>query len=497
MDKETKMYQTDAPYTQNTYSEQPQNWQKNQKNSLEFSEKFKTGKKWNDVWAMVLFILSFLAFTIISGISINGYMKTDQYKQHKFLGPSSSFTINANTVFLFIFIVGSAFTLSFIYFLLARMFTKQFIWMTGILYIMLGIFISLYYIIRGLYVIAILFVVFVLVYAYCFYTWRNRIPLATMYLKFTMDVSKAYPSVYFVSFCGTIFSIGFLAWFFLTFITSYMLFSRHGIDGQENLLCREDPLACQSKYLGLIMFFLFFNAYWITEVIKNVIHTTICGVYGAYYYGFNTLEGISKHATVSSFRRSMTYSFGSICFGSLIASFVQILRDFFRSLVHDRYSANDIFGTIISYFASCIVMLLDWLVQYFNHYCYAQIALYGKKYFTAARETWRLFKANGIDALINDCLIDNVLSFGAFFVAAISAFFCYIYMRFTTPEYNNDGKYYIGIILISFFISLQICNTVIIAIRSGVATLFVGISEDREVLRRNFPLLYNQMFGTV
>lgn len=63
------------------------------------------------------------------------------------------------------------------------------------------------------------------------------------------------------------------------------------------------------------------------------------------------------------------------------------------------------------------------MVEYFNRYAYIEIgeysvrvgfihtpdrhnlaALYGKPYIPAAKDTWRLFKDRGIDALINDSL---------------------------------------------------------------------------------------------
>ncbi|KAG4304839.1 hypothetical protein PORY_001892 [Pneumocystis oryctolagi] len=327
-------------------------------------------------------------------------------------------------------------------------------------------------------------------------SWRSRIPLATSYLQFAMDISKYYFSVYFVSFCGVIFSLLFFTWFYITVVASSIKFSDYTYNGTKKPECVDNGLGCESKYSLIVMLFLFFNACWITEVIKNVVHTTICGVYGSYYYGFNTPEGIPKHATISSFRRTMTYSFGSICFGSLVASVVQILRDILNAFMYDRSSSGDVIGTIISCFVSCIVTFLDWLVQYFNHYCYAQIALYGKKYLKAARDTWRMFKRSGVDALVNDCLIYNVLSFGVLFVACISAFLCFLYLKITSPQYNSEGSYSLAVIFVSFFISFQVCSTALIVIRSGVSALFVGVSEDREVLRRNFPVLYSQMFGS-
>jgi hypothetical protein len=38
-------------------------------------------------------------------------------------------------------------------------------------------------------------------------------------------------------------------------------------------------------------------------------------------------------------------------------------------------------------------------------YAYIEIALYGKPYIQAAKDTWRLFKDRGIDTLVNDSLV--------------------------------------------------------------------------------------------
>lgn len=74
--------------------------------------------------------------------------------------------------------------------------------------------------------------------------------------------------------------------------------------------------------------------------------------------------------------------------------------------------------------AACFIGMLQSLVEYFNRYAYIEIgeplvrvscdhalmmnstaALYGKSYIPAAKDTWRLFKDRGIDALVNDSLV--------------------------------------------------------------------------------------------
>ena len=52
-----------------------------------------------------------------------------------------------------------------------------------------------------------------------------------------------------------------------------------------------------------------------------------------------------------------------------------------------------------------------------------------------------MIKQRGIDALINECLIGPVLGFGATFVGYACGLVAYLYLRFTSPAYNDDGSY--------------------------------------------------------
>ena len=48
--------------------------------------------------------------------------------------------------------------------------------------------------------------------------------------------------------------------------------------------------------------------------------------------------------------------------------------------------------------------------RFINRYAFSHIALYGKAYIPAAKDTWTMMKNRGIDALVNDCLIGPVLT---------------------------------------------------------------------------------------
>jgi len=68
--------------------------------------------------------------------------------------------------------------------------------------------------------------------------------------------------------------------------------------------------------------------------------------------------------------------------------------------------------------------IIEGLVEYFNHYAYTQVAIYGKDYISAAKDTWRLIKSHGIDIIINDNLIGNVLVMGSLLVGVVTGGAC-------------------------------------------------------------------------
>ena len=106
-----------------------------------------------------------------------------------------------------------------------------------------------------------------------------------------------------------------------------------------------------------------------------------------------------------------------------------------------------------------------------------------------------MMKDRGVDALVNECLIDPVLTMGATFVAYLCTFMAYLYLSFTNPAYNEGGKYTPVIMAFSFLIGLQICNVFLTPLKSGVATLFVAAAWDPEVLMTDFPDLYARMIA--
>jgi hypothetical protein len=199
-------------------------------------------------------------------------------------------------------------------------------------------------------------------------------------LQTSIDVSKKYGHVYLVSFLGGLAATAFGAWYSVTLVAVYVKY-----EPGANPACGTGVGGCSSaKVIGLLVF-ITFAAYWISEWLKNTIHTTISGVYGSWYF---CSHNFPKGATRGAFKRAMTYSFGSISLGSLIVAIINMVRQACSIAQQQAGQDGNIVGSILFCCLGCVISLLDWAVQFINRYAFSHIALYGKSYFAAAKDTW-------------------------------------------------------------------------------------------------------------
>ena len=295
------------------------------------------------------------------------------------------FSLSTSTVILFLVVTGVALVLSYGYMWVARAFTKQLIWITGILNIVFGLATAIYMLYTKNYVGGIIFIVFVVFMVIAFISWIPRIPFSVLMLQTGIDVAKNYGHVYVVSLVGGLLATAFSVWFAITLVAVYVKYQPG-----NNPACNAAGAGCSNaKVIGLIAF-LTFTAYWISEWLKNTIHTTISGVYGSWYFFVNNFP---KDATRGALRRSLTYSFGSISFGSLVVAIINFLRQLCSIAQQQAASDGNIIFSILFCILGCLISILEWAVEFVNRYAFSHIALYGKAYLPAAKDTWRYASA--------------------------------------------------------------------------------------------------------
>jgi hypothetical protein len=258
----------------------------------------------------------------------------------------------------------------------------------------------------------------------------------------------------------------------------------------SNGQCLGGQTDCSNATAVGLTVFASFAIFWMTEWLKNTLHTTAAGVYGSWYYMVHVFP---HDATRGALKRSLTYSFGSISLGSLIVAIINLLRQLCQVARSQNAASGDWLAWALFCVAECLLGILDWIVQFINRYAFVHVALYGKSYIASARDTWRMIKDRGFDALINDCLIWPVLTYGAIFIGYCCALVAYVYLLITRPSYNQDGSYTAFIVAFTFLIGTQICNVFTAPIASGIETIFVAAAWDPDVLMRDHRDLYDEM----
>lgn len=466
------------------YTEKPQG-------NENFDEAFKVTKpKFNDWPFAVFFLLVVVGFVVVAGITLNALRETFDFQGTSIYNSGNTFSMNTNTVILFAFIIVLSIVLSALIIVYARFAPKVFIISGLILNIVLGLGTAIYYFVAGYYSAAIVFLVFTLITAFMYWRARSRIPFSATVLTICIDVMKRYPSTLLTSFLGIVFGGGFSVLFSVTIVGVYVKYDPNS----QNEACDISGGGCSlSKLIGLLVF-VFFAGYYISEVIRNVIHVVIAGVYGTWYYLSNSDQGEPRFPALGALKRALTYCFGSICFGSLIVSLIQLLRAVIKSLKQDAFGSGDMCAGCGFLILDFVIGFLEWLIRYFNHYAYCYVALYGKSYIRSAKDTVDLIRFKGMDALINDCFINTSLHLYSIFVAYLVALLAYLYLKFTEPAYNSEGTYYAPVIAFAFLIAGQITRVALVVLDSGVSTFFVALAKDPEVFQMTNRNRFDEVF---
>lgn len=192
--------------------------------------------------------------------------------------------------------------------------------------------------------------------------------------------------------------------------------------------------------------------------------------------------GVRQGATWPSFKRAVTTSFGSICFGAL---FLSIIRAAHQVLLEMQESKNNACTCV----ASCLLRLVDSIATYFNRYAFTYVAMYGTSFVESGRDAFALFKSKGLTVLINDQLVSNVFTFLSFGAAVLIALVGYGFAM----AFGLDGGYKAVLAGVGFMVGLLVCAIVLSIVDSAVATVFVCWADAKDVLQKSAPELYAGM----
>jgi hypothetical protein len=240
---------------------------------------------------------------------------------------------------------------------------------------------------------------------------------------------------------------------------------------------------CSRQVSGIIIFLLLLSYYWTMQVITNVVHVTVSGTVGTWWFAPREANGCCSSAVRESYVRAMTTSFGSICLGSLIVALIQALRE----MIHQLRENGDSF---LACCAECLIGCLESMVEYFNRWAYVYVALYGMSFMEAGSSVMTLFRNRGWTTIITDLMIDTVLTMVSLGVGALTALVgALLGVAFHVGSAATIG----AAAFIGFILGYGMSATLFSVVSSAVNTVIVCYAEAPREFDANHPQLSAQM----
>jgi len=193
---------------------------------------------------------------------------------------------------------------------------------------------------------------------YTYIVWR-RIPFAASTLVTALTAVKCNMGLAFFAYNNIMITFLWAMWWTTAFVATFYVLGDCNADGY-----------CEHEINSFLVFLFLLSFYWTTQVIKNIVHVTVAGTVGTWWFVPGEARSCCSPAVRNSYWRSVTTSFGSICFGSLLVAIIQATREIIYSM---RNEDNSLLVCLLD----CILGLLEQLAEYFNKWAYIYVGLYG------------------------------------------------------------------------------------------------------------------------
>lgn len=322
----------------------------------------------------------------------------------------------------------------------------------------------------------------------------NRIPLATATLETALAAIQSNAGISLVA-CGMVLAslvfqlLWMLAWIgaFAGGFASTCTSSGYG-DAAE-ITCDYSQVSAVKVALMLLSFA------WTTQVISNCLHVTVSGVVGTWWFAPDLAATWWSPAIQDSWARSVTYSLGSVCLGSLLVSALQVSHSM---LVWLKRSSSPCGSRNLSFVACVAEFLLSFvgrLVSYFNKYAFVYIGLYGYDFLESGHRAFELFQQRGWTTVIQDDLIGRVLHLASVVVGLCTAAVA-IVLIVAHPSSTYDGGAWAGLFwsfLLCLLVGTVVSRMILGVVMSACDTVLVCFAEAPRELEQNHPGIHRSL----
>uniref|UniRef100_A0A6Q2ZCJ5 Choline transporter-like protein n=1 Tax=Esox lucius TaxID=8010 RepID=A0A6Q2ZCJ5_ESOLU len=237
------------------------------------------------------------------------------------------------------------------------------------------------------------------------------------------------------------------------------------------------------KYLIGLQFYNVFLFFWCANFVTALGQMTLAGAFASYYWAFVKPGDMPAFPIFASLGRSLRYHTGSLAFGSLILSIVQIIRVLLEYIDHKLQGTQNKITKFLLCCLKCCFWCVEKFIKFLNRNAYIMVAIYGKNFCTSARDAFFLLMRNMIRVAVLDKVTDFLLFLGKLLIVGIVGIFAFFFFSGKVKAFENTAptlNYYWVPILTVMVCSYLIAHGFFSVYAMCVDTLFLCFCEDLE-----------------
>jgi hypothetical protein len=241
----------------------------------------------------------------------------------------------------------------------------------------------------------------------------------------------------------------------------------------------------QDDYQGLLAAGFALVLIWGMMAYAYAMYVSYCGIYGRWCFGH--YPSVTASLTVA-----FTKSFGSVCFGSLLVAIVRLLRIMVnnaRRQANNRNAAQAVMACLVS----CILSIIEDIMEWFNTFAYVQVAVRGLKYTDSCRATAALARTNNFGAVRSQIVSTSVVGYGVLLsaivgvIAALAACPSDLFQEHHYHQHPEDSNTVAVWITCVVLVAFSVAGMFASLLDAGVTTIIVCWGESPAVVAAEHP----------
>ncbi|KAM9386361.1 choline transporter-like protein 5-B isoform 1-T1 [Pholidichthys leucotaenia] len=223
---------------------------------------------------------------------------------------------------------------------------------------------------------------------------------------------------------------------------------------------------------------------WLVNFTIALGQCTLAGAFASYYWALKKPKDIPPCPLYTSFSRAIRYHTGSLAFGSLILSVVQMVRIVLEYLDHKLKGSHNACARFLVCCLKCCFWCLEHFIKFLNRNAFIMMAIYGKNFCTSSKDAFFLLMRNVVRVAVLDKVTDFLLFLGKLLISGSVGVLAFFFFSRKIPVFQEEVpllNYYWVPILTVIFGSYMIAHGFFNVYAMCVDTLFLCFLWDLEV----------------